>query len=511
MSFRATYFGWQGWLFDTGRACVAIDPLLLDEIGRGPRRTRIDFVFREAREVALDRLPPLDALVITHEHEDHFNIPTLVRLDRRVPLYVSRRVSAAARGLLAELGFRVTYVDHGDTIAIEDLEVRLFGADQTPGVASFDEWDTLAYLARHRGGSGGLFSNVDISISSEMSEVMRDTRARDRALLMFVGGEVSLFDGEPPTVAAGDHPQGGAATPFELMALRLRAGNRVVPRPGCTFELEPGELVGVAPQTDFLRTIPGPPRVPRHAFALAPGVIPETSVLGANASERDRPELEAALRELAEYLYGRHTYRYLTTVPARYRGRRAHTFAFVFLTAPGAPEWFYEYVPGACAFRAVDSDFDTVVQGYLGVVMLWVSDYLAVVRGEVEPRAIHRATQEDWAIDDGALPALREVLWSFYHPQRFPDRVLAQYRRAVELEGGDAVGRWARRAARTESPSRRSHAVPRPSASDVFRDAPPRAGQRQTARAARNDDAAGRAPARKQGRRVKRGGRRSTR
>jgi beta-lactamase family protein len=468
MSFRATYFGWQGWLFETDRTAIAIDPLLVDQVGRGPHHTRIDFVFREAREVTLDRLPPLDALVISHEHEDHFSVPTLVRLDRRIPLYVSRRVSAAARSLLGELGFAVRYVDHGETLAIGDLEIRLFGADQTPGVASFDEWEVLAYLVRHRGGAGGLFSNVDIALTGEMAEAVRATAARDRQLLLFVRGEVTLSSGAMPT-ADGEHPRGAAATPIEEVVPRLRAGEHVVARPGTVFELEAGELVRVAPETAFLRTIPGPPPVPRREFSLPAGVMPERPLLGTRASELDRPELEAALRELAEHMYGRHIYRYLMTLPARYAGKRIHSFALVFLTAADGPEWLYEYVPGACAFRAVDIDFDAAVERYLGVVVLWVSDYLAVVRGEVEPRAIHCATQEDWAIEDPGLAKVRDVLWSFYHPQRFPARVLAQYRRAVALETPDAVWRAAnpvrRRAAERATPAdpaQKPRPAPRP-------------------------------------------------
>src|SRR4029077_7537964 len=90
-----------------------------------------------------------------------------------------------------------------------------------------------------------------------------------------------------------------------------------------------------------------------RVFALRAGEMPERSLLGTRASELDRPELEAALRELAEHLYGRHIYRYLMTLPARYAGKRIHSFVLVFLTAPEGPEWLYEYVPGACAFRAV--------------------------------------------------------------------------------------------------------------------------------------------------------------
>ena len=501
MSFRATYFGWQGWLFETDRTAIAIDPLLVDQVGRGPRHTRIDFVFREAREVTLDRLPPLDALVLSHEHEDHFSVPTLVRLDRRIPLYVSRRVSAAARGLLGELGFAVRYVDHGETLAIGDLEIRLFGADQTAGTASFDEWDVLAYLVRHRGGAGGLFSNVDISISGEMAEAVRDTAARDRHLLMFVRGEVSLSSGAMPTAVDGEHPRGTAATPIEDVVPRLNAGERVVARPGTVFELEAGELVRIAPETAFLRTIPGPPPEPRREFSLPAGEMPERPLLGTRASELDRPELEAALRELAEHMYGRHIYRYLMTLPARYAGTRTHLFVLVFLTAPDGPEWLYEYVPGACAFRAVDIDFDAAVERYLGVVVLWVSDYLAVVRGEVEPRAIHCATQEDWAIEDPDLPQVRDVLWSFHHPQRFPARVLAQYRRAVALETPDGVWRAASHV-RRRLPGRATPAAtrePEPAARPAHE---PRRPSRARAKHARG------APVSKHPRRVAHGGRR---
>jgi hypothetical protein len=99
---------------------------------------------------------------------------------------------------------------------------------------------------------------------------------------------------------------------------------------------------------------------------------------------------------------------------------------------------------------------------------MWVSDYLAVVRGEVEPRAIHCASQEDWAIDDPELPGLRSALWSFYHPQRFPARVLAQYRRAVALEAAEEIWRSAKRGPRTAS---RVPGRPRPDASSTARPA----------------------------------------
>jgi hypothetical protein len=62
MSFRATYFGWQGWLFETDRAAVAIDPLLVDQIGadratRRPDRERRELRRRGARRGRAPRDP----------------------------------------------------------------------------------------------------------------------------------------------------------------------------------------------------------------------------------------------------------------------------------------------------------------------------------------------------------------------------------------------------------------------------------------------------------------------
>jgi hypothetical protein len=131
----------------------------------------------------------------------------------------------------------------------------------------------------------------------------------------------------------------------------------------------------------------------------------------------------------------------LLSLRARDAGDRAKTFALVFLTAPKSAEWVYVYEPSSCAFRRTDDDLQSAMERYVGVACLWAGDFLAVSRGEVEPRNIFRATQEDWALDgiDGEpMRPITQQIWFFYHPQRFPERTLQQYRRALELERGAA-------------------------------------------------------------------------
>jgi L-ascorbate metabolism protein UlaG (beta-lactamase superfamily) len=74
--FSTTFLGHQGWMFSAHESRILVDPLLCDGFGH-------DGVIGEVyppRVIDLSRFPAIDAVLITHEHEDHFNIPTLNRL-----------------------------------------------------------------------------------------------------------------------------------------------------------------------------------------------------------------------------------------------------------------------------------------------------------------------------------------------------------------------------------------------------------------------------------------------
>ena len=76
--FAVTYLGQQGWLVTSDATRILIDPLLTDEYSPG-----FSAVIHPPRRISLARLPPIDAVVLSHEHADHFNVPSLLALERR--------------------------------------------------------------------------------------------------------------------------------------------------------------------------------------------------------------------------------------------------------------------------------------------------------------------------------------------------------------------------------------------------------------------------------------------
>src|SRR4051794_40545622 len=102
--FRVTAIGHQGWLVGNDESRILVDPLLCDHLSRMPRSgTRVS----PPRRFDFAAMPPLDALVITHEHPDHFDVASLQRIDRAMQVLVSAHMSAAARRLIRELGFSI--------------------------------------------------------------------------------------------------------------------------------------------------------------------------------------------------------------------------------------------------------------------------------------------------------------------------------------------------------------------------------------------------------------------
>ncbi|MFD7735301.1 MBL fold metallo-hydrolase [Kitasatospora phosalacinea] len=120
-----TFLGHQTWLVQGGGHRVLIDPVLNEAFGLpGRAECRI----WPPRTVDAHLMPRPDAVVLTHEHLDHFHLPSLDLLDRRVPVYTGPLLPAPVEEAIAALGFTVHRVDHTTPIELGELRVTLYPA-----------------------------------------------------------------------------------------------------------------------------------------------------------------------------------------------------------------------------------------------------------------------------------------------------------------------------------------------------------------------------------------------
>ncbi|MFJ9620038.1 MBL fold metallo-hydrolase [Streptomyces noursei] len=104
---------------------VLIDPVLKSVFGL-PGRAECRVWPPRAIDAGL--MPRPDAVVLTHEHLDHFHLPSLDLLDRQVPIYTGPLLPAPVEEAIAKLGFTECRIDRTAPIELGDLCVTLYPA-----------------------------------------------------------------------------------------------------------------------------------------------------------------------------------------------------------------------------------------------------------------------------------------------------------------------------------------------------------------------------------------------
>src|SRR5262245_14027726 len=153
--FAATYLGHMAWLIAGRRARALVDPLLTDEYSPGYRA-----VVHPPRRIRVEKMPPVDAVILSHEHADHWNVPSLALLDRGIPIVLPERSARAVRDAIAAMGFRVIGARPGDRVAIGDLDLCCYAGERGAGELEA-EWANLLLLVSDKDGDGSFFTYVD--------------------------------------------------------------------------------------------------------------------------------------------------------------------------------------------------------------------------------------------------------------------------------------------------------------------------------------------------------------
>jgi L-ascorbate metabolism protein UlaG (beta-lactamase superfamily) len=283
---RVTWLGHSTLLVEIDGARVLTDPVWgarVSPVGfAGPKR------FHPV-PVKLGELPELDAVIVSHDHYDHLDYPTVVELGRAgVPFVTSLGVGAhlASWGIAEEL---ITELDWWESAPIADGRARVSAAPsqhfsgRTPGTRNTTAWSSFVV----RGERHAFFFSGDTGLTTEYAAI------RDRlGPFDVVALEVGAF-----------HPAWGdihLGPENALKAFELLDGARFLPVHWGTFNLalhewdEPAEvLLRHADSVPLLMPRLGEAVEPSHFGAVTPWWrTPAGVTVPGPASEVATPELE---------------------------------------------------------------------------------------------------------------------------------------------------------------------------------------------------------------------------
>ena len=184
---RATLLGHACWLFETTAGCFLTDPVLCDPFEEGtvtscPRR-----------EVQVDRLPALQGIIVSHRHLDHFDLPSLAALDRRVPVFCPD--DPFLRYGLQRLGFCDVY------------RLEPFMPQQRSGLRLLPtpslNREVLEYGIVVQDETGTIFNQVDTFLAADtIHRLHREVGQLDVHLAMYASQNFHIFENKREQTAA---------------------------------------------------------------------------------------------------------------------------------------------------------------------------------------------------------------------------------------------------------------------------------------------------------------------
>lgn len=183
---EVTYIGHAAMMMHSRGKTILMDPWLNDPTYHGT------WWHYPPLQITVEELPKIDYLYISHEHPDHFDPPTLERLDKGVEVIIARFQRKRFRERIERVGFtNITELDYHEdyTPPGSPMTFRLIAPDRA--------WDDSAILVRD---DKHVILNVnDCHLDDRTLSELGQSFAIDLAFLTFTGASQypNCFDFPP--------------------------------------------------------------------------------------------------------------------------------------------------------------------------------------------------------------------------------------------------------------------------------------------------------------------------
>lgn len=167
------WLGHASFLLTLGRKRMLIDPVLTDRMGVQARLS--------APGIPVGELPPIDLVLVTHNHRDHLDPWTIRRLGPK-PTYIVPHGNA---GLIASFvkGARIIELQWWETTRIDDVEVMLVPSRHWSMFWPWDRNDGLWGGYVIRGPEGTAYHSGDTGFWDRFEEIGKRAGSIDWAML----------------------------------------------------------------------------------------------------------------------------------------------------------------------------------------------------------------------------------------------------------------------------------------------------------------------------------------
>lgn len=481
-----TFLGHQTWLISRNQSHVLLDPVLGNSFGHSDE---LDFRVYPPRDIDLARMPVPDAMVLSHEHLDHFHLPSIDRLPRSAPFYVGTLMPRSVSDAIEALGFQVHRVDFGEPFQVGDLELTLFAASAE--TVFWEKRVTQVYAVPCDARELGVFIGVDailaesfldrlgagmypplrgVVVANNSQQVppgalgaysnllpMPPERTTERSGGRFPGLSILhavmqtyLEDvpGNPDVILCGSGflSMSAAFGPFLFsdnqrlaalaneLSMTARAHG---PLPGEKVTLRPDDTeVSAVGWVTLNKAMMSELLAQQAAFLRSPKQPPFEPIMGAFASDREaeeaRAQVEAELAFLGRALLiskvgmlAVHTDEYLDGPLGPRR------ILFRFLGGPGGAPCQYAFDFAASCFVPVDTPVNQALTTYPFGVEMYLKDFVAVLDGRLQIWEVGGARMRAWFVGP-VYESVVSFLFEQYGEQVRQDLAARLYERAIQ-------------------------------------------------------------------------------